>query len=138
MTDECQKCLERNIQPQNKERVRLLHSELSVRATRALMAAGIEYVDELPNLSSREILKWRNFGKKSLDAIREFLAKNNLSLKDETVNPDIQQMILKDLPEILNHIRRQVDEAIQELRYFSFKLEQISIDTQKKSEKLKK
>jgi hypothetical protein len=41
-------------------------------------------------------------------------------------------MILVDLPNHLVNIRKQIDEATHELRYFSFKLEEISSIIEKK------
>lgn len=135
MSGECDKCGEHCVDCHCK-RIELCYSELSIRTTNALRLNGIYYVDELPKLSSREIIGWRNCGKKSLDDIRSFLAKRDLSLKDESINPDVQNMILKDLPGILDNIRKQVEEAVAEMRYFSFKLEQIATETKKKSHKI--
>ncbi len=54
--------------------------ELSVRCSNCLSAAKIETIGELIEKSENEMLKYRNFGKKSLEEINILLAKYNLSL----------------------------------------------------------
>ena len=54
--------------------------ELSVRAYNCLKAANIKSIGELVNKTEAEMLKYRNFGKKSLNEIKEVLAKYNLYL----------------------------------------------------------
>ncbi|RJP68471.1 MAG: DNA-directed RNA polymerase subunit alpha [Candidatus Abyssobacteria bacterium SURF_17] len=52
--------------------------ELSVRAANCLRAANIKTIAELVQKSEAEMLKYRNFGKKSLDEIRAVLVGMNL------------------------------------------------------------
>ncbi|MDX9754922.1 MAG: DNA-directed RNA polymerase subunit alpha [bacterium] len=54
--------------------------ELSVRAYNCLKAANIKSIGELVNKTEAEMLKYRNFGKKSLNEIKEVLVKYNLYL----------------------------------------------------------
>jgi DNA-directed RNA polymerase subunit alpha len=54
---------------------------LSVRSYNCLKRAGIAKVSELLDLSEDEIMKMRNFGKKSLDEIKQVLAERGLSLR---------------------------------------------------------
>ncbi len=54
--------------------------ELSVRSYNCLKAANIKTVGELVTKTENEMLKYRNFGKKSLTEIREVLTKYGLSL----------------------------------------------------------
>lgn len=54
--------------------------ELSVRSYNCLKAANIASVAELVQRSESEMLKYRNFGKKSLTEIRELLTKMGLDL----------------------------------------------------------
>jgi len=54
--------------------------ELSVRCSNCLAAAKIETIGELVAKSENEMLKYRNFGKKSLEEITLLLDKYNLSL----------------------------------------------------------
>jgi DNA-directed RNA polymerase subunit alpha len=54
--------------------------ELSVRAANCLNNANITTVGQLAMKSEQEMLKYRNFGKKSLNEIKEKLASLNLSL----------------------------------------------------------
>ncbi len=52
--------------------------ELSVRATNCLKSASIDLVGELVQKTEAEMLKTKNFGRKSLDEIRKVLAEMNL------------------------------------------------------------
>ncbi len=52
--------------------------ELSVRATNCLRSANVATVGELVQKSENEMLKTKNFGKKSLDEIREVLIEMGL------------------------------------------------------------
>jgi DNA-directed RNA polymerase subunit alpha len=54
---------------------------LSVRSFNCLRRAGISKVSELLDLTEDEIMKMRNFGKKSLDEIKQVLAERGLSLR---------------------------------------------------------
>ena len=54
---------------------------LSVRSFNCLKRAGISKVSELLDLTEDEIMKMRNFGKKSLDEIKAVLAERGLSLR---------------------------------------------------------
>ncbi len=54
--------------------------ELSVRAANCLQNAGIEYIYQLVERTEAEMLKTKNFGRKSLNEIKEILAELGLSL----------------------------------------------------------
>lgn len=54
--------------------------ELSVRAANCLKAANIKYIGDLVQKSEAEMLKTKNFGRKSLNEIKEILAQMGLSL----------------------------------------------------------
>lgn len=54
--------------------------ELSVRAYNCLKAANIKSIGELVEKTENEMLKYRNFGKKSLNEIKEVLVKYGLRL----------------------------------------------------------
>jgi len=54
--------------------------ELTVRSANCLSAAKIETIGELVRRTDQEMLKYRNFGKKSLDEIVALLTKYDLSL----------------------------------------------------------
>jgi len=54
--------------------------ELSVRSQNCLQNAGIEFIYQLVERSEAEMLKTKNFGRKSLNEIKEILADLNLSL----------------------------------------------------------
>jgi DNA-directed RNA polymerase subunit alpha len=57
---------------------------LSVRSFNCLKRAGISKVSELLDMSEDEIIKMRNFGKKSLDEIKAVLEERGLSLRQPT------------------------------------------------------
>jgi DNA-directed RNA polymerase subunit alpha len=54
--------------------------ELSVRSSNCLKNADIRYIGELVQRTEAEMLKTRNFGRKSLNEIKEILAEMGLSL----------------------------------------------------------
>jgi DNA-directed RNA polymerase subunit alpha len=54
--------------------------ELSVRSYNCLKNAGIETVGDLVQKTEAELLKTKNFGRKSLNEIKELLADMKLSL----------------------------------------------------------
>jgi len=54
--------------------------ELTVRSSNCLAAAKIKYLHELVSKSDSQMLKYRNFGKKSLDEISKLLSDYGLSL----------------------------------------------------------
>jgi DNA-directed RNA polymerase subunit alpha len=56
------------------------HLELSVRSSNCLKAAGIERIYELVRKTEEELLKTKNFGRKSLAEIKETLTNLNLGL----------------------------------------------------------
>ena len=54
--------------------------ELSVRSGNCLKNANIKYIGELVQRSEAEMLKTKNFGRKSLNEIKEMLSEMGLSL----------------------------------------------------------
>ena len=54
--------------------------ELSVRSQNCLQNAGIEYIHQLVERTEAEMLKTKNFGRKSLNEIKEILGDLELSL----------------------------------------------------------
>jgi DNA-directed RNA polymerase subunit alpha len=54
--------------------------DLSVRSANCLQNAGIEYIWQLVEKTEPEMLKTKNFGRKSLNEIKELLADMGLSL----------------------------------------------------------
>ncbi|MBD3414586.1 MAG: DNA-directed RNA polymerase subunit alpha [Candidatus Aminicenantes bacterium] len=59
------------------------HLELSVRSNNCLRSAGISYVYELVQKTEEELLKTKNFGRKSLLEIKETLKEMDLELNTE-------------------------------------------------------
>ncbi len=58
---------------------RLVDMDLSVRALNCLKAAEVETLGQLVTYHRNDLLKFRNFGKKSLTELDELLEKNNLA-----------------------------------------------------------
>lgn len=59
--------------------------ELSARSLNCLQKAGVKTVGELISYSLSDLMKFKNFGSKSLDEVQEKLAEYKLSLKGEEV-----------------------------------------------------
>src|SRR5665213_345645 len=69
------------VAPQSEWDVPVETLNLSVRSFNCLKRAGISKVSELLDMSEDEIIKMRNFGKKSLDEIKQVLEERGLSLR---------------------------------------------------------
>jgi len=72
------------------------HLELSVRSNNCLRSAGIERIYELVQKTEDELLKTKNFGRKSLAEIKETLAHLNLGLNLE-LHPRLVERIQADI-----------------------------------------
>ena len=82
--DEPEVAQEKEVDEETKRVARLLampvdELELSVRSANCLRAAGIAHLKELVSRSEAEMLKYRNFGRKSLNELGEILDSLNLS-----------------------------------------------------------
>ena len=64
--------------------------ELSVRSYNCLKSANIRTIAELVEKTDADMLKYRNFGKKSLSEIKELLTKMNLSLGMTLDDPELK------------------------------------------------
>ncbi|MPN37242.1 DNA-directed RNA polymerase subunit alpha [bioreactor metagenome] len=72
--------------------------ELSVRAHNCLKAAGIKNIGELVQLQENELLKFRNFGRKSLNELSEIIQMHSLSF-----GMSVEQYLKEDIkPPIIN------------------------------------
>jgi DNA-directed RNA polymerase subunit alpha len=60
-------------------KTRLSDMDLSVRALNCLKAADVETLGDLVTYNRNDLLKFRNFGKKSLTELDEFLSSLKLS-----------------------------------------------------------
>ena len=67
--------------------------ELSVRAHNCLVNAGIKRVIDLVNLSEEEGLKIKNFGRKSLNEVKESMKAFGLSFGMNIKESDIEKMV---------------------------------------------
>lgn len=95
---------------------RIEEIELSVRSTNCLSGANIETIAELVIIPEREMLGFRNFGKKSLNEIKEKLHKMGLSLG-------------MDLSKKFGITRDNVKEKMQHYHQHAQKQEYISEET---------
>lgn len=76
--------------------------ELSVRSANCLRAAGITYLRDLVSRSESEMLKYRNFGRKSLNELEEVLQQLDLSWGMDVTpyeNVDIEEEVTNPLAE---------------------------------------
>ena len=67
--------------------------EFSVRAHNCLIGAGIKRVIDLVNMTEEEVLKIKNFGRKSLREVREILGAFNLQLGMSIKELDLKRML---------------------------------------------
>jgi DNA-directed RNA polymerase subunit alpha len=74
------------------------HLELSVRSNNCLRAAGIERIYELVQKTEEDLLKTKNFGRKSLAEIKETLGNLNLGLNLE-LHPKLIERIQAEVKE---------------------------------------
>lgn len=63
------------------KRIRVVDCDFSIRTMNCLKAAEIDTVFDLISFKRNELMKFRNFGKKSLTEIEEYLLSNNLQFK---------------------------------------------------------
>jgi DNA-directed RNA polymerase subunit alpha len=77
------------------------HLELSVRSNNCLRSAGIERIYELVLKTEDELLKTKNFGRKSLAEIKETLINLNLGLNLE-LHPRLVERIQADIKESMS------------------------------------
>ena len=69
--------------------------DLSVRAMNCLNGANIKLISELVTKTEQKMLKYRNFGKKSLDEIKEKIEKYGLTL-GMTLNERLRNALEKE------------------------------------------
>jgi len=65
-------------------KTKLVDLDLSVRALNCLKAADVETLGDLVKFNKNDLLKFRNFGKKSLTELEDLLASKNLSFRMDT------------------------------------------------------
>jgi DNA-directed RNA polymerase subunit alpha len=73
--------------------------ELSVRSANCLKNAQIQYIGQLVNKTDAEMLKTKNFGRKSLNEIKALLSEHQLTLGmkyDGWVPPDMREDTLEE------------------------------------------
>ncbi len=58
---------------------------ITVRAANVLLRNGIENIEDLSNISSEDIMKWSNLGRKTLEEILQIMKKYNISFSEANV-----------------------------------------------------
>ncbi|MBS0584832.1 MAG: DNA-directed RNA polymerase subunit alpha [Verrucomicrobia bacterium] len=97
-TEEAEESLEKDL-ILNKLSLKISEIELSVRSTNCLAQANIETIAELVIMPEHEMLKFRNFGKKSLNEIKAKLEEMGLHLGMDLVKYGISRDNVKDVIE---------------------------------------
>ncbi|MDR3576997.1 MAG: DNA-directed RNA polymerase subunit alpha C-terminal domain-containing protein [Anaerolineaceae bacterium] len=57
--------------------------KLPAPAQRAIQSTGVKTVEELAQMSEKEMMSLHGFGPKGMKIIKEFLAENDLALKEK-------------------------------------------------------
>ena len=57
--------------------------EITVRTANFLIKKGIENVEDLENISSEEIMKWSDLGRRTLEEILQLMKKYGVSFSDK-------------------------------------------------------
>ena len=57
--------------------------EVTVRIANFLIRKGIENFEDLANISSEEIMKWSDLGRRTLEEILQLMKKHGVSFSDE-------------------------------------------------------
>ena len=57
--------------------------EITVRTANFLIKKGIENVEDLENISSEEIMKWSDLGRRTLEEILQLMKKYDISFSDK-------------------------------------------------------
>lgn len=65
------------------ENMKLIDTDISVRAYNILVRNGIENVEDLAKIPSEEIMKWTNLGRRSLEEVLRLMKKYNVSFADQ-------------------------------------------------------
>ena len=58
-------------------------NEVTVRTANFLIRKGIENFEDLANISSEEIMKWSNLGRRTLEEILHLMKKYDISFSDK-------------------------------------------------------
>ena len=80
-------------------KMKVTELELSVRCSNCLAASKIEFVKELVEKTENQLLRLRNFGKKSLDEVKKVLDNYGLKLGMDIIRIDEQLETLKKIEE---------------------------------------
>ena len=57
--------------------------EITAKTANFLIKKGIENVEDLANISSEEIMKWSNLGRRTLEEILQLMKKYGVSFSDK-------------------------------------------------------
>ncbi len=94
---------------------------LSVRSANCLQNANIKYIGDLVQKTETEMLKMKNFGKKSLKEIKEILAEMGLSLgmnvERMEENAFLREKYQRDIVDVRDQLQRVRDDLVQMAHY---------------------
>ena len=57
--------------------------DISVRTWSCLKRAGINYLENLTNMTEEDLMKVRNIGRRSMEELKQVLKNKNLSFREE-------------------------------------------------------
>lgn len=98
---------------EEKERIRIQDCELSVRTTNCLMNEGFVYLDELEQVTERELIRIKDFGRKSLKELLELLNDQKIGLRDKPFTKVEMKQIAPDVvwERLLNKLTNVIELA---------------------------
>ena len=63
--------------------MKLIDTDITVKTYNILARNGIVNVEDLAKISSEEIMKWTNLGRRSFEEVIQLMKKHNVSFSDE-------------------------------------------------------
>ena len=116
------------------KRILIQDIKFTLRTENALKYHGIKYIDQLSEISYKQLHTWQNLGKKSIKEIRDQLLANGITLKDEIIySVEEGKNILRGIPEYLKDVQNELKKFQEEFRILSFKIENICLNMKKKT-----
>ena len=74
---------EDTLRQDNNEYTKLADTDITVKTYNILARNGIINVEDLAKISSEEIIKWTNLGRRSFEEVLQLMKKHNVSFADE-------------------------------------------------------
>ena len=106
--------------------------EFSVRAKNTLYSNGIYTFESLIQLNTKELLRLRGMGRKTMREVRHKLAEKELCLRDDVLITDMSKKnFFMSIPEYLSNFSCAIKNMEEELRILRVKMEDIIYDEKK-------